>query len=138
MFKFIRHSRQLKSVFVSSGMKQFTTEAPKSRQQLMREKERKKLLNVGVPLILFMFGGTYFLSVFMDTKMEMKDRQMGNSTSIQKFDLEEEHRALMAQLATKDFSLSRIPRPEDGKSDVKSQDILHVLVTKPQGEKKEK
>lgn len=104
----------------------------------MREKERQKLLNVGVPLILFMFGGTYFLSVFMDTKMEMKDRQMGNSTSIQKFDLEEEHKALMAQLATKDFSLSRIPRPEDGKSDVKGQDILHVLVTKPQIEKKEK
>lgn len=104
----------------------------------MRDKERKKLLYVGVPLLLFMFGGTYFLSIFMDTKMEIKDRQMGSSTSIQKFDLEEEHKNLMAQLATKEFSLSRIPRPEDGKSDVKSQDILHVLVKKPQVEEKEK
>ena len=138
MFRIVQHSRAVKCGLAGSSCKRFATDAPKSRQQLKRENERKKLVYVGAPLILFMLGGTYFLSVFLDTKMELKDRQMGNSTTIKKFDLDEEHKVLMKKLASKDFSLSRIPRPEDGKSDANSRDILHILVTKPDAEKKEK
>ena len=46
--------------------------------------------------------------------MEIKDKRQ-SSTSVRKFDLEEEHRLLMKKLDIDNFSLSRIPRaPTDG------------------------
>ena len=52
------------------------------------------------------------LATFMQTHMEMKDRKE-QSTTVRKFDIEEEHRKLMKQLDIDNFSLSRIPRPEE-------------------------
>lgn len=95
-----------------------------------RERESEKLLRVGVPLILFMCGGTYFLSVGMETKLEIKDRKMGQSKSVRNFDLEEEHKALMDKLKLEDFSLSRIPRPDEGKTEVKPHDTVDYGVKK--------
>lgn len=71
------------------------------------------MIYVGVPLLLFMIGGTCFLQMFMDAKLEVRDRQQGQSVTVRKFDLEEEHKLLMSKLDLDDFSLSRIPRPED-------------------------
>lgn len=71
---------------------------------------RKKLAYIGAPLILFLIGGSVLLSQFLDTHMELKDKQ-NNSKTTRNFDLEEEHRALMKKLDLDNFSLSRIPRP---------------------------
>ena len=52
------------------------------------------------------------LSTFMQTHMEMKDRKE-KSTTKRTFDIEEEHRKMMKQLDIDNYSLSRIPRPEE-------------------------
>jgi len=75
-------------------------------------------LTNGLPLLLLIVGGSYFLSVFMSTHMEMKDKQ-NKSTSVRKFDLEKEHKELLSKLDIENFSLSRIPRPVDESDDVK-------------------
>jgi hypothetical protein len=90
---------------------------------MKKEQERRKLIYVGVPLLLFMIGGTYFLSVFTNARIEIKDQQQGkgkNSQTIRNFDLEEEHKNLMSKLNLDDFSLSRIPRPEDYNNEKKA------------------
>lgn len=76
-----------------------------------RKKETQAIIMSGVPLIIFMLGACYALSQFLETHVEMKDRQ-SNSKSIRKFDLEEEHEALMKRLDIDNFSLSRIPRKD--------------------------
>lgn len=73
---------------------------------------RRKLVTVGIPMVLFVLGGSYMLSVFLETHMEIKDKQ-NKSTTVRKFNLEEEHKALMAKLDIENFSLSRIPRPDE-------------------------
>lgn len=65
----------------------------------------------GIPLLSFLLGGSYILSQFMQTHLEIKDKH-SQSKSKRKFDLEEEHRMLMKKLDIENFSLSRIPRPE--------------------------
>lgn len=70
------------------------------------------LIKAGVPFVSFMIGGAYMLSTFMQTHMEMKDRKE-KSTTKRTFDIEEEHRKMMKQLDIDNYSLSRIPRPEE-------------------------
>jgi hypothetical protein len=48
----------------------------------------------------------------MQTHYELKDKG-NNSKSQRKFDLEEEHNKLIKSLDIDNYSLSRIPRPED-------------------------
>jgi Cytochrome c oxidase assembly protein COX16 len=67
----------------------------------------------GVPLVAMVLGCTYFLTQFLQTHMEIKDKRSGKSSSQRKFDLDEEHRLLMKKLDIENFSLSRIPRPEE-------------------------
>ena len=43
--------------------------------------------------------------------------KLNKSTSERKFDLEEENKKLVAQLNIENFSLSRIPRPDDRKDE---------------------
>ena len=70
-------------------------------------------VRVGVPMLAFMIGGCYVLSEFMQTHMEMKDKKMKSQTQ-RKFDLDEEHRTMLAKLnLEKGYTLSRIPRPDD-------------------------
>lgn len=70
------------------------------------------LLKAGVPMILLVVGGSFFLSNFMETHMELKDKHM-KSTPERQFDLEEENRQLLKKLNIDDFKLSRIPRPDE-------------------------
>ena len=69
-------------------------------------------MTAGIPMIAFIVGGSLALSNFMQTHYELKDKAK-KSTSQRKFDLEEEHSKMMKQLHVEDFSLSRIPRPDE-------------------------
>ena len=75
-----------------------------------------KGFKTGVPLIVLIVGGSYFLSKFTETHVELKDKQ-NKSTSVRKFDLEQEHREMMSKLDIDNYVLSRVPRPgEDTKT----------------------
>jgi hypothetical protein len=70
-------------------------------------------IKVGVPLLGFMIGGVYVLSTFMQTHVEMKDKKT-SSISQRKFDLNQEHDALMKKLdLDNSYKLSRIPRVDE-------------------------
>lgn len=77
---------------------------------------QNKFVRVGVPMITFSFGCLYLLGEFMQTHVEMKDKKTA-SVSKRKFDLEEEHTALMKKLdIDNSYSLNaRIPRPGEEK-----------------------
>jgi cytochrome c oxidase assembly protein subunit 16 len=78
-----------------------------------KAKARKNLfLKAGVPLILLVISGSLLLSNFLETQVEMRDKNK-KSTTQKQFDLEEEHRKLMKNLDIDNFTLSRIPRPEE-------------------------
>eukprot|EP01036_Dinobryon_divergens_P025643 gene25643-34215_t len=94
---------------VSRGL--CTTNIPKRQSKGLRT-----FLTAGTPLLLFLIGGSLFLSQFMDTHMELKDKHT-KSTSERKFNLEEENKKLLKQLDIENFSLSRIPRPDDDTKD---------------------
>ena len=70
------------------------------------------MLTAGAPMVIFIVGGSVALGNFMQTHFDLKDKAK-NSTTTRKFDLEEEHSRMMKQLNVQDFSLSRIPRPEE-------------------------
>lgn len=70
------------------------------------------MMTAGAPMIIFIVGGSVALSNFMQTHYDLKDKAK-KSTTTRKFDLEEEHAKMMKQLNVNDFSLSRIPRPEE-------------------------
>ena len=82
----------------------------------MSNKARKSsgniMLTAGAPMVIFIVGGSVALGNFMQTHFDLKDKAK-NSTTTRKFDLEEEHSRMMKQLNVQDFSLSRIPRPEE-------------------------
>ena len=80
------------------------------------------LTKSGAPLVLLIIGGTYMLSIFMQTHMEYKDRK-GTSISEREFTLEEEHMKMMKQLDIKNYSLSRIPRPGDDRISTKEANV---------------
>ena len=52
-----------------------------------KKKGANMLLTAGVPFGCFMLGGTYFLSTFLQTHMDIKDNR-NSSISKRKFDLE--------------------------------------------------
>ena len=57
-------------------------------------------------------AGAYGLSFYMQTHMEYKDRK-GATISKREFTLEEEHKKMMKQLDIENYTLSRIPRPDE-------------------------
>ena len=63
-----------------------------------------------MPLLAFMIGTTYAISIMVDTHVEAKDRK-DSKVSIRKYTLEEEHRKMMESLDIDSYQLSRIPRP---------------------------
>jgi hypothetical protein len=69
-------------------------------------------------MILLVVGGSLFLTNFTQTRVELKDRAI-KSTSQKKFDLDEENRKLIQKLDIDNFSLSRIPRPEENQQEAK-------------------
>lgn len=80
-----------------------------------------RMVKAGLPLVLFMLGGSYFLSIFVETHVEARDKN-NQSKSTRKFNLEEEHKALMKKLDIDNFTLSRIPRPEEAANGEKPND----------------
>ena len=85
-----------------------------STQSSSLHKRRSPFLSAGVPMLILLVSGTYFLSVFLDTHMKIKDSK-NQSISTRKFNLEEEHKKVMKDLDLENFSLSRIPRPGEDK-----------------------
>jgi hypothetical protein len=98
--------------YLAGSLRRFSSDAYRKMQEEKAARGRKKLVTVGIPFLLFTLGGCYMLSVFLQTHMEIKDRRV-KSTTARKFDLEEEHRKMMAQLDIDNYTLSRIPRPEE-------------------------
>jgi hypothetical protein len=102
-------------LFPRALVRTFSTSAEKNRadyEAFLKKKKSNKLLQAGVPLILLVVAGSLFLSNFLTTQVELKDK--GNQgKSERKFDLEEEHRKLLKSLDIDNYTLSRIPRPDD-------------------------
>lgn len=53
----------------------------------MRRNKSYQLFSKGLPFVIFIIAGSYFLSIFMTTHMELKDKN-NQSKSSRKFDLE--------------------------------------------------
>jgi hypothetical protein len=100
---------------------------------IMASKRGSKLfLRIGIPLFGFIVGGTFVLSTFLETSIELKDKRNGTGTasiSQRKFDLEEEHRKMMQNLDIDNYKLSKIPRPDD--SEKKKEDDNVIRKTLP-------
>jgi hypothetical protein len=78
-------------------------------------KQRKKsLAYVGIPFVLFLVGGLFFLTEFVQTQVEVKDKRVSGSSKSQRLaELEEEHRIMMQKIDLDNYTLSRIPRAEE-------------------------
>jgi len=61
----------------------------------------------GVPMLAFMLGGSYVLSEFMQTHMELKDKKV-ESRSMRKFDMDKEHAGMLQKLQVRTCSAHRI------------------------------
>jgi DNA-directed RNA polymerase subunit H (RpoH/RPB5) len=75
-------------------------------------KHGNPLLKAGIPMVLLVVGGSFFLSNFTQTSVQMKDRYK-KSRSERQFNLEEEHDKLLKKLDIDNFTLSKIPRPDE-------------------------
>ena len=78
----------------------------------VRSSGSRIMMHAGAPMIIFILGGSFALSTFMQTHYDIKDKA-SNTQTTRKFDLDEEHAAMMKKLDIANFSLSRIPRPEE-------------------------
>ncbi len=81
-------------------------------QQVVAKRRRNLFLKAGVPMIAMIVAGSVFLSNFVATQVEMKDKNE-KAINERQFDIEEEHRKLLKRLDIDNFTLSRIPRPEE-------------------------
>ena len=77
-----------------------------------RNKGFQTTLSTGVPFFCFVVGSFYLLSRFLESNVAVRDTRK-NYKSKKQFDIEEEHRKMMSNLNLDDFSLSRIPRPDE-------------------------
>jgi len=80
----------------------------------------RPFIRAGLPFLLFMFGGAYFLSISLNDRLKENEqtRQLGGSKSEREFIMEEEKsnllRKLQKDIETKDFdNTRRIERPEE-------------------------
>mmetsp|Transcript_20438 Transcript_20438/g.18572 ORF Transcript_20438/g.18572 Transcript_20438/m.18572 type:complete len:108 (-) Transcript_20438:51-374(-) len=94
---------------------------------MSKRRSTNYLIQAGIPLVTFLVGGSYFLSNFVETGLIVNDQTQGKSISTRKFNIEEEHRKIMNNLNIDEFTLSRIPRPEENSNSTpltsKSSDI---------------
>jgi hypothetical protein len=72
-------------------------------------------IKAGLPLVVLLCGGSYSLSQFTQTQFEIKDKKQ-KRMSQKTFDIQEEHRRIQKSLNIDDYSLSRIPRPDEPES----------------------
>ncbi|EWM29133.1 Cytochrome c oxidase assembly protein COX16 [Nannochloropsis gaditana] len=72
-----------------------------------------KKLSAGLPLLVFLTGGSLFLAKFVQGRVEAKDSKL-QSRSEREFSIEEEHKRMMAKLDPENaYKVVRIHRPED-------------------------
>jgi hypothetical protein len=77
-------------------------------------------MRVGLPFVVLVCAGSLGLSQMMQTQFEIKDRKKGKSVNKRQYDIEEEHKRIMQKLNLDgEYSLSRIPRPDDEDEDSK-------------------
>ena len=81
------------------------------------------MMHAGAPMIIFILGGSFALSTFMQTHYDIKDKALNTQTT-RKFDLDEEHAAMMKKLDIANFTLSRIPRPEESDAAALARKVL--------------
>ena len=75
----------------------------------------RPFLRAGLPFLLFIFGGSYFLSISIDDRLKEKEVTRG-SKSDRQFEMEQEKEELMNKMSKtiNDFdNTKRIERPED-------------------------
>ena len=75
----------------------------------------KPFIRAGLPFLLFIIGGSYFLSISIDDRLKEKDIDKG-SKSDRQFEMEQEKEELMAKMSKtiQDFdNTKRIERPEE-------------------------
>ncbi len=70
------------------------------------------LIRAGIPMVILVVAGSLFLSNFLSTQVEMNEKT-NSSKNEREFSLEEEHEKLLKKLDIENYTLSRIPRPED-------------------------
>ena len=67
----------------------------------------------GLPLIVFMVGGTGVLATFVQGQTEAKDHNMQyKSVSKKQHTLEEEHKKVMAKMDIDDYVMVPVPKPK--------------------------
>jgi hypothetical protein len=81
-------------------------------KQFMKKKQKNLFLTAGLPLMLLVVAGSVLISNFLQTQVELKGFSHKTSSPRQ-FDLEEEHRKLTKQLDIDNYTLSKIPKPEE-------------------------
>mmetsp|Transcript_11422 Transcript_11422/g.17319 ORF Transcript_11422/g.17319 Transcript_11422/m.17319 type:complete len:146 (-) Transcript_11422:87-524(-) len=96
-----------------------TRRIPKSTSNA-NKKPPHSFMRVGMPFLLFVAGGTYFLSIALDDRLKDKEqmRELGGSKSDRQFQMEQEKenllRKLQKDIETKEFdNTRRIERPEE-------------------------
>jgi len=78
----------------------------------MSTRRKNIFLKTGLPFVVLVVGGSLFLSNFTQTGVDLRD-QRNKSSSEHHFNLEEENKKLLKKLDIDNFSLSRIPRPDE-------------------------
>lgn len=101
-------SSSTRKVFMSN----VSDESREKVRKSLKNRSGKYFFNVGVPMLLFLLAGMYFLTEFLSTNVEMNDKRVKSSTEKQ-FSIEEEYNAMMKNLNINDYSLSKIPDPDD-------------------------
>ena len=73
----------------------------------------RTFLSVGLPMVGLLGGGVYFLSTFVQTNIDIRDIKHGKTKTHRQLSLEEEYNNIMKNLDIDNFSLSRIPKPDE-------------------------
>eukprot|EP00614_Pseudopedinella_elastica_P033702 CAMPEP_0172625488 /NCGR_PEP_ID=MMETSP1068-20121228/144132_1 /TAXON_ID=35684 /ORGANISM="Pseudopedinella elastica, Strain CCMP716" /LENGTH=75 /DNA_ID=CAMNT_0013434801 /DNA_START=51 /DNA_END=278 /DNA_ORIENTATION=+ len=68
------------------------------------------LASKGLPLVLFVVGGSYSLSYFVQGHVEAKDVRVKTSSQ-REFNLEEEHRKAIGKLNIDEYDMVPVPKP---------------------------
>ncbi len=104
------HSSNSNGNATSGGAREGAAGASQDQMRRLKKRGRSTFLTVGVPFIIFMFGGYLFLAEFMKTHVEMKD-QRNKTKSIIDYEIEEEYNSMVKGLDTENYRLSAVPRP---------------------------
>ena len=72
-------------------------------------------IKTGIPLIMFVCGGSWALSEFVKGQVERKDLKT-KTMSQRQYSLEEEHKKMVAKLDISDYKMVPAPKPKNPSS----------------------